>query len=235
MNKLFISLLGIVICNCSIGQKKAGIMTITFELVSKGETNILNKKLVNDFGENYTISKLKYYISNVTIESGEKRKTTGDIYLIDASKKNIISLIVSSKNITGLSFLLGVDSALNCSGAQSGALDPLNDMFWTWNNGYVFFKIEGNCEASKADLHRIEHHIGGFKGTNKTMREIYFPIKNKNLLKNKVLVVQLDIDKYWNGKNKLRMAEMPVIKTAGVQAKNAADNFDVMFSIKDNK
>jgi hypothetical protein len=235
MSKLSFLLLSVVIANYCMGQKKAGRIDIMFEAIYKGEDNILNKKLVNDFGENYTITKLKFYVSNVNFLNGKKRKTSSGVYLIDASKKNTISMAVPSKNITGLSFLLGVDSALNCSGAQSGALDPLNDMFWTWNNGYINFKIEGNTEVSKADLHRIEHHIGGYKGSNKTMREIYLPI-NKALLKGKKnLVIQLDIDKYWNGINKLKMAEQPVISLPGIQAKNAADNFDNMFSIKDNK
>ena len=107
-------------------------------------------------------------------------------------------------------------------------------MFWTWNNGYIFFKLEGSSDASTADLKRIEHHIGGFKGSNKTMREIYLPINNPALLKQKILVIQLDIDKYWNGINKIRIAETPVVALPGIQAKNAADNFAGMFSIKNN-
>lgn len=235
MSKSSFFLLSIVIANCCMGQKIPGNIHIIFEAISKGEEGILNKNLVNDFGENYTITKLKYYVSNIKFVAGEKRKNTGKVYLIDAAKKNIITIAVPSKNITGLSFLLGVDSALNCSGAQSGALDPLNDMFWTWNNGYIFFKVEGNSEASKADLHRIEHHVGGFKGSNKTLRGIYLPI-NKALLKGKKnLVIQLDIDKYWNGINKIKLAELPVIALPGIQSKNAAINFDAMFSIKDNQ
>ena len=46
-------------------------------------------------------------------------------------------------NYNSLSFLLGVDSMHNVSGAQTGALDPANDMFWTWNSGYVMAKMEG--------------------------------------------------------------------------------------------
>jgi hypothetical protein len=210
-------------------------MPIVFENIYKEEKNILNKNLVNAFAENYSITKFKYYISNIKFVTDNKIKNTAEVYLVDASKKNIISIIVPSKKITGISFLLGVDSILNCSGAQSGALDPLNDMFWTWNNGYIFFKVEGNSATSKADLHRIEHHIGGFKGSNKTMREIYLPINSKVLLKRKKLVIQLDIDKYWNGINKLKIAEMPVIAIPGASAKYAANNFTGMFSIKNNK
>lgn len=235
MIKFCFFLLSIVGVNNCIAQKKVLKLPIIFEAICKGENGILNKTFINDFGEKYSITKLKYYVSNIKFVTGEKRKTSSNVFLVDASKKNIISVAVPSKNISALTFLLGVDSALNCSGAQSGALDPLNDMFWTWNNGYIFFKVEGNAEASKADLHRIEHHIGGFKGSDKTMRQIYLPI-NKALLKGKKnLIIQLDIDKYWNGINKIKLAESPVIALPGVQARNAATNFDAMFSIKDSQ
>ena len=227
-----LSILGVN--NCS-AQKKVLKLPIIFEAICKGENGILNKTFINDFGEKYSITKLKYYVSNIKFVTGEKRKTSSDVFLIDASKKNIISVAVPSKDINGITFLLGVDSALNCSGAQSGALDPLNDMFWTWNNGYIFFKVEGNSATSKADLHRIEYHIGGFKGSNKTMTEIYLPLKKKVLLKRRKLIIQLDIDKYWNGINKLTIAEMPVIAIPGAPAKYAANNFTGMFSIKNNK
>ena len=234
MSNLWAALLGLVFWNCCTAQKKTVTIPVSFEFVCKGDDSILNRKLANDFGETYIISKLKYYVSNVRFESGGKKLMNTNVYLIDATKQNNILIKAPSKKITVISFLLGVDSTLNCSGAQSGALDPLNDMFWTWNNGYIFFKMEGNSDVSTADLKRIEQHIGGFKGANKTMRRIYLPFKNAALLNQKRLVIQLDIDKYWNGVNKIKIAEMPVVALPGTQAKNVADNFAGMFSIKNN-
>ena len=235
MSKLLLIFMAVVISYSCFSQKKTVRIPVSFEVIYKGSDSFLNRKLINDFGENYSISKLKYYVSNIKFETKEITNNQSNIFLIAASKQNIISVLVPAKKITGISFLLGVDSALNCSGAQSGALDPLNDMFWTWNNGYIFFKLEGSSDASNADLKRIEHHIGGFKGTNKSMRSIYLPINNPALLKQKNLVIQLDIDKYWNGLNKIKIAETPVITVPGILAKNAADNFAGMFFIKDNK
>ena len=128
--------------------------------------------------------------------------------------------------------MLGVDSLDNCSGAQSGALDPLNDMFWTWNNGYVMFKLEGKSASSTADNNRIEQHIGGYKGGNKTMREIFLPIDKNYFKENSIITIQLNLDKYWNGLNDLHIAETPVITAPGELAKKAADNFKGMFLIK---
>ena len=235
MSKLIFIFIGVVISYNSFSQKKAASIPVSFEVFYKGNDNVMNRTLVNDFSEIYSITKLKFYVSNIKFETSEATKNTSSVHLIDASKPNNISVLAPPQKITGISFLLGIDSALNCSGAQSGALDPLNDMFWTWNNGYIFFKMEGSSDASTADLKRIEHHIGGFKGVNKTMRTVYLPISNPALLDEKILVVQLDIDKYWNGVNKFKIAELPVVAIPGAQARNAADNFAGMFFIKDNK
>ena len=235
MIKLLFIFIAFVISYSCFSQKKTARIPVSFDVVYKGSDSFFNRNLKNDFGENYSISKLKYYVSNVKFETKEITNNQSNVFLIDASKQNIISVLVPAKKITGISFLFGVDSTLNCSGAQSGALDPLNDMFWTWNNGYIFLKLEGSSDASNADLKRIEHHIGGFKGVNKAMLRVFLPINNASYLKSNKLVIQFDIDKYWNGINKIKIAETPVITVPGILAKNAADNFAGIFFIKNNK
>ena len=109
-------------------------------------------------------------------------------------------------------------------------------MFWTWNTGYVIFKLEGNSDASQADLPRIEQHIGGYKVEFKTMRNIFIPVDKKYSLNKKggadKIVINVNLDKYWSGKTKIRISEEPMITTIGNAAKDAADNFKGMFSVK---
>lgn len=76
------------------------------------------------------------------------------------------SFFVMPTQYNSLSFLIGVDSLKNVSGAQTGGLDPLNGMFWTWNTGYIMFKMEGNSPSSSVVNNKIEYHIGGFSGAN---------------------------------------------------------------------
>jgi hypothetical protein len=226
MNKC-IFLLGMIVFSLNgFGQKK---IVVRFENMANGRKIVLNDSLYeNNFGEKYTVSKLKYYVSNICLLTKGALEVDKTVYLIDAGKENII-IKKDGRKIVGISFLVGVDSALHCSGAQSGALDPLNDMFWTWNNGYVNFKLEGKSESSTADNNRIEQHIGGYKGEYKTMRKIFLPITGKYFLKNNTITIQMNLDEYWNG---IKIAEMPVIATAGVLAKKAADNFAGMFKLK---
>jgi hypothetical protein len=208
--------------NC-FGQKK---IVIKFEHIANGKKIVLNDSTyTNAFGEKYTISKLKYYVSNISFMMNKIDSRSKNIFLIDQSKTDSISLQIKSSKIVGISFTIGVDSTLNCSGAQTGALDPLNDMFWTWNNGYVFFKLEGASSSSTADRNRIEQHIGGYKGEYKTMRTIFLPLKNVG----NTITIQMDVDKYWNNN---KIAENPVIAVPGKDAKKAADGFVGMFSVK---
>ncbi len=235
MNKVIIILFCCLAANCCTAQKKQESVAVTFEFVCKGDSNVLNKSLKTSFGESYTITKLKYYISHVKFVSNLKERKDTAVYLIDASKTNRINVSLPDENTSGFSFLLGIDSSLNCSGAQSGSLDPLNDMFWTWNNGYIVFKLEGTSASSTADMQRIEHHIGGYKGDNKTMREVFLPINNKLLLNKKRLTIQLDIDKYWQHTNNILIRENPLITGPGPAARNAADHAAASFSIKEAK
>lgn len=227
MNKC-IFLLGMVIFSLnSFGQKK---IVVRFENMANGREIVLGDSLFeNAFGEKYTVSKLKYYVSNISFMMNKIENYQRGVFLVDQNKKNITPLTIKSGKILGISFTIGVDSALNCSGAQSGALDPLNDMFWTWSNGYVMFKLEGKSDASLADNNRIEQHIGGYKGEFKTMRRVFLPINEKYFLKNNIITIQMNLDEYWNG---IKIAESPVIATSGALAKKAADNFVRMFSVK---
>ncbi len=215
----------ILLCSISsLGQKK---ITIKFEHIANSKKIVLNDSTYkNNGGEKYNINKLKYYVSNISFMMDKKFDTHHEVYLIEVSKTD--SIIIASKQgkIWGIYFTIGIDSTLNCSGAQSGVLDPLNNMFWTWNNGYVFFKLEGTSPSSTADKNRIEHHIGGYKGAYKTQRRIYLPIKKVS----NTITIQMDLDKYWNN---IKIAEIPVIAAPSRQAKMIADNFVAMFTMKE--
>ena len=232
MSKAIYILMYYLIANSCFAQKSQKNIALNFNLVCKGDSDVLNKILINSFGETYTITKLKYYVSHVKFVSKINGRDNSRIYLIDAAKDNRIKVSIPSEKITGISFQLGIDSLLNFSGAQSGALDPLNDMFWTWNNGYIVFKMEGTSTSSNADLKRIEYHIGGYKAKNKVTREVFLPINDMFFLKTKKLTLELDVDKYWEGINKLSIAVTPVITLPGEAAKNVADNFTNMFLLK---
>jgi hypothetical protein len=224
----------------SMSQKASGLLTISFTHSANGKSLVLrDSNYVNAFGETYTVNKLKYYIGNLSVDG--RFQPEQKYYLVDAAKdENSISLNLPAGNYSTLEFVVGVDSIDNCSGAQDGALDPLNNMFWTWNSGYIFFKLEGYSPSSGSDLNRIEHHIGGYKGENNVARKLSFKLPAATPIRVKKdsvteLIIENDLDKYWNAINDIRISELSACMSPGDMAKKIAANFPGMFSLKNHK
>src|ERR1022692_4969374 len=194
---------------------------IIFHNNVKGDSLVLgDAAYVNPFGEKYTISKLRYYVSNVALLNGNHSYEEQNSYhLIDASKSEskVISLSVPAGEYQQLQFLLGVDSLHNVSGAQTDDLDPAKDMFWTWNSGYVMAKMEGQSPASNRVNHSFEFHIGGFSGPFNVLKEIHlnFPGNSGHLVAGKSyeIVIDADVNQWWEGSNAIRLSQNPVITT----------------------
>lgn len=223
----------------SIDAKK-GILKISFRNMVNSEPMVLDSATyTNPFGEAYTISKFKYYISNIALNGSPVRVPEEENYhLVDQRDEGSLSfeLEVTEQNISNLHFVLGVDSIRNSSGAQTGALDPLNDMFWTWNNGYVMAKMEGSSPISAQPRHLIEYHIGGFSGVNNVLKEIslYLPAGKAVAVKQgrtSEIIVAADFNKWWQIPNDIKIADVQVCTTPGVLAKKIADNYSKMFTI----
>lgn len=195
----------------------------------------------NPFGETYTINKFKYYISNVRLGlSGSPSSAIEkeSYHLVDQGKPGSLSFSFEApeNSFITLSFVLGVDSLRNVSGAQTDALDPLNDMFWTWNSGYVMAKMEGTSPRSNQAGNKIEYHIGGFSGVNNVLKTISmtFPAGKVLVIKpGKIseITLEADFNKWWQTPNDLKIIDLPVCTTPGSLAKKVADNYSDMFSI----
>ena len=130
----------------------------------------------NALGQQYNITKFKYYIGKIRLRTtAGKDVALPDYYLLneeEPASRQITLKDAPAGQYASISFIIGVDSADNLTGLQSGALDPVNAMFWTWNTGYVFLKLEGTSPASKSPGHIIEYHIGGFKEPVNSIRSV---------------------------------------------------------------
>lgn len=141
--------------------------TVPFEL---GSTNYITAN-----GDTVNFSMYKYYISNIKLirPDGSRYAETESYHLINAADTNTLEFTIANVPngaYSGIEFMIGVDSLRNVSGAQTGALDPANGMFWTWSTGYIMAKMEGSSPQSGAASNSIVYHIGGFTGANSSLR-----------------------------------------------------------------
>jgi hypothetical protein len=144
----------------------SGKLTIRFENNIDGQTITPNElKYTNAAGNIYSVSTLRYYISNIQLirESGNSLVSLNNYDLIDAFDDNFSStdpVNIPYGRYTKMKFMLGIDRVRNHSGAQDGDLDPIHGMIWTWNTGYIFMKHEGNFVKSTGDTSVCQYHLG---------------------------------------------------------------------------
>jgi hypothetical protein len=226
--------------NKPVDLNKYGSVTINFTNYAGTEKLVLNDSTYsNANSDQFTVSKFKYYISNVVLKNanGNSFVETESYYLVDQNNGNSFSLVIDSLPVgtyNGINFVLGVDSARNTSGSQSGALDPTNGMFWSWNQGYIFLMMEGYSPNSNSFNNTLTFHLGGFTKPYNCIRNIEpsFGARDLIIAENKASKMEIKTDL-------LELFESPsLIKFAqtsegmgGAVAVTIANNAVNMFSI----
>ncbi len=166
----------------------SGKLNFEFENVVNNNALVLNTQdYTNALGEKFNVSTFKYYISNIELikADGNIYKIPENYFLIDQSIESTLKRGISdvpAGDYTNISFTIGVDSVRNFSGAQTDALAPENGMFWTWNSGYIFVKMEGSSPASSRADKKLLFHIGGAKSPTNTIRKTSI-VLNPNVLR----------------------------------------------------
>ncbi|MBZ5858492.1 MbnP family protein [Flavihumibacter profundi] len=207
-----------------------------------GEPLQLNVPYTNGFGESFTVTTIKFYTGQFSLGdqlSGSSELSAGEPYFLsDLSTPSTLSFSTPIKPGTynQLSFLIGVDSARNVSGVQSGALDPANGMFWTWNSGYIYLKMEGNSPVSNQPNGKFEYHIGGFQSPNSSIRLFIANLSAPDqweLAKGKTISFDIvySLDNFFNSSFPLRISETPVCTTPGELSSAIANNIAAAFQV----
>ena len=120
-------------------------LIIHFRAYVHGEPLQLNKKYQNPFGETFEISRFRFYAGKIAPVYTDANFKTKPFYLRIISSiflilpAHVIEFPATAGTYNGIQFLMGMDSADQNRGAQTGALDPVKGMFWTWNSGYHEF------------------------------------------------------------------------------------------------
>lgn len=193
---------------------------------------------INANGDSFSVTKFNYYISNVKLlRSAGMYVEPGSYHLVQHSvdsSKNFDIGNVPPGTYTGITFLIGVDSLRNVSGAQTGALDPANGMFWDWNTGYIMWKFEGHSPSSAQIDKSLVFHGGGYKGFGIALREVTLtfptPITVTSTTVNHVHITA-DVDILFRAPNVMDFHTDYFATTPGKVCGQLSDNFASMFNV----
>lgn len=215
-------------------------VTISIQHVAGVAALQLGTQVTIASGDPLTINVFKYYLSNFSVvyDNNEEQKIPDSYFLVDeaSAASKSFSIPVKAGQIKTLRFWIGVDSARNVSGVQTGALDPANGMFWTWNSGYIFAKLEGRSFVSTAPLQAVTYHIGGFRTGQNALRQVSIPFSTSLPITSGSrfnVILQADILKWFSGAAAISIATESTTMEPGALALKIANNYANMFSLKE--
>lgn len=216
--------------------KATGIIHFIFE--NKVGDSLLQSGLVyhNAFDEPFTVRSFKYYISNIQLQYRDGKLHTVKVppHLVNEadSASKLLLFAAPAGTVTGIRFLIGIDSATNVSGVQTGDLDPAKGMFWIWNTGYIMAKLEGASPASKAPGKQFSFDVGGYKPGEIAAREINLSLQPTTSRQSSTFIITADISRWFRNKNDIKIGDQPMCHSPGTLAMQIADNYADMFSIR---
>ena len=240
MKQVFISLFAVLFLLTSCKKEEApqynanaeAELSVEFDNIAGAEDLELNTGLyTNAAGEQFTVAKLKYYVSNFALTN-----TNGTVYTVpqdscyflideedEATQRPVLRL--PEGEYKTLTFTIGVDSLRNTKdlSLRTGVLDPTAagaDMYWGWNSGYIFFKLEGTSPASALTDQVFLYHVGGFGGyssaTINNLKTITIDLAARGVPQVKSgkatnIHLMLDVLNVFNGSTTLSIATHPTI------------------------
>lgn len=236
------------------GANDKGTLTLEFDHVVGDQDLQLDKgTYTNAAGEQLTINLFQYYISNIKLKTKDGKEYAipqdSSYFLVrehDVNSQKITLHDIPVGNYTEVSFVIGIDSLRNTMelSQRTGVLDIGNaeagkSMYWSWNSGYIFVKMEGTSPQAPVGndgQQKYRYHIGGYGGYNSpTINNI----KTKTLTfgkdiakvrkdKNPSIRIKVDALKVLNGDTNVSIAKNPSVMF-GPFSVSIANNYVSMF------
>ncbi len=212
----FLLFLAVFLFSCEPENGKDNTLSIKFN-INSGTSPLL-------YNTNYTVNGLtiqytdvRFYISQPVFSSGAETIEFNDAYFLgDAASSNNTFVVgdLGKRTIDGIAFGYGVDPSRNTqagskampaySYALEHALSSANNMYWSWNPGYIWMKLEGRMDAN-ADLDFSDPgeifsiHTGVDAAYRFVSRTYVFNMNDAP----KTIQVDMDIDKFFDSYNLL--------------------------------
>ncbi len=191
----------------------------------------------NAAGDSFRVTSYLYYASNFSLEteSGQTIALPQTYILVSARDLQLRRIPhIPAGSYRKISFLLGVDSTRNVSGAQTGDLSQGNGMFWDWQAGYIMAKLEGYSPQSAGVDQGFSYHIAGFTGKNNALRRVTLDLPttlNAATGQSPTVYVQSDVASWFSGSAPFSIRDVYGVMDINQQSASIATNYSKGFSV----
>ncbi|MEP7277916.1 MAG: MbnP family protein [Bacteroidota bacterium] len=249
---LFVFMLALLAASCSKEYSSSGLakspvedsfnLRIDFKPMVDTLALHFDSTYTNYWNESYTVSAFKFYVSKFDLINTDSNQVyhlnTDKYFLVDAADSTTwsVKLLATPFTYNRISFLIGVDSLRNISGAHTGALDSTKGMFWNRTDGYIMAKLEGKSPLSSMGGNKFNYTIGGFSGENNVLRKptLLFPFGQFLQItpgRKSILQVDANVSAWFYNPHQVKIKVTPACTTPGPLAKDVSENYSKMFSV----
>ncbi len=245
----------IIACkNNDVTPDTGQLQVLVDNVVGTGDLALGTGRYTNSSGEAFTVTTLNYYLSNFRFKRADGTEYVvpqdSSYFLVKESDKASQLLTfrnVPTGNYTAVTYTIGVDSARSVSSIsqRKGVLDPAgsataaNDMYWEWNSGYIFLKLEGTSPAAPIDatgLNKFQYHIGFYGGrdtkTLNNLKTVTLALGSVPAIVGKdntpQVVIKADVLQVFGTASKLSIAQHPDVMVDPYSA-TIANNYSQLF------
>ncbi|WP_027394546.1 MbnP family protein [Aquimarina latercula] len=223
---------------------KFGALDIDFINKVGTELLILNTESYNNqSNENYTVSELKYIISNIVLikENGDEfiYPVADSYFLINeevSSSKQISLSNIDVGEYTKIKFGVGVDQSNYPLNGVANFIPTAEEegMLWSWSAGYKFVKFEGSFTPQGGTASDFLLHIGSHGEVLDNYKEITLNISNTITIEDQVtsnLSIDTDVSKIFDSTNTHSLQQKSDVQVDPINAPILAENISTMFTI----
>ncbi|MBC8153471.1 MAG: hypothetical protein H7Z72_11215, partial [Bacteroidetes bacterium] len=219
-------------------------------VVGNQELVLGTSQYTNGSGEPFTVTTLNYYLSNFRF-----RRTDGSEYVVPQDSSYFLvkesdkaSQLLTFRNLpvgdySAVTFTIGVDSLRSTANIseRTGVLNPAgsatapNDMYWAWNSGYIFLKLEGLSPRAPVDatgLNLFQYHIGLFGIPINNTRTVSLPfgtdVAKVTTGQLPVVTLKANVLTIFDGSTAVSIAQHPEVMVNPFSA-TIANNYSTLF------
>lgn len=196
---------------------------LDFNINYGDELLTLDKKYYSEkIKDSIEINTLKFYISNIKYYKNTIKTSwiQNPIIVSLNENKTSINTLDEFSQFDSIGFDLGIDSITNVSGDMNGDLDPIRGMYWTWQSGFINFKLEGKSKACQTRKNIFKYHIGGYTFPFSAIQSLGFKLHQKNnvyiVLDVKKILDSIDI----NSINEIMSTKKEAVEISKIMAKS---------------
>lgn len=182
-NYFFVVMLGLLLASCGGDTPSTPETKVHLKFIPtyNGQPLSIDSVYTNSLGQQLRVENIQFYLSNIYAHNGADSTLLKQAFLFTLLEPQTLSLNVSPQSFSSLSFGVGVPSNLNknVDPSQYANANPLsvqgsNGMFWYWNTGYIFVKVEGRYELTGAPNAPLMDSYSFHMGDDPLYRVLHF-------------------------------------------------------------